>query len=332
MRVGVEVEVGNLPRDMLSSRLRHAVDSRFGWQLHDDGSIRTRNYAIAGTPIIPIQVHDQTITPYGASAVDRYGPEIVSSPLNRDDALEFGEQVAKVLTKMPANPRASIHVHMSGFRTWQHIQNLVLWMYALEAPLYRIGGLGQRHRGELNYQGEPNDYKFCRPLSQPIHLVKGMKKVPLVNMSRIATASTFGEFLFAWGRLDYYWVHNELGHYCPHRLHIVNLASLMRYQTAEVRLWNGVPKYIPDSIAISLRLFDLAEQGPPTFAPMLIGDYKALGHVTSDHISEILGMNIAHLWYERWATPPTTPDRLSHYSSHNELIGGDVPYDCEWAV
>jgi hypothetical protein len=332
MQVGVEIEVGNLSRDLLATRLRHSVDSRFNWQLHDDGSIRTRNYAIAGVPIIPIQVHDQTITPHGASLVDRFGPEIVSGVLSPEDAVEFGEQVAKVLCKMPANPRASIHVHMSGFRTWQHIRNLVLWTYALEAPLYRIGGLGQRHRGELYYQGEPNDYKFCRPLSRPIHLIRGTRKVPLVDMDRIVTASTFGEFLFGWGRLDYFWAHGDLSHYCPHRLHIINLASLLRYQTVEVRLWNGVPKYIPDSVSISMRLFELAEQGAPKFSPMLIDDYKSLNHVTSDHISEILGMNINHLWYDRWAHPPTTIDRLSHYSNHNEIVNGSEALVCEWAM
>lgn len=331
MQVGVEVEIGSLPKDLLHARLKHAVDSRFNWQLHDDGSIRTRNYAIAGVPVIPIQVGEESIVPHGAALVDRFGPEVVSGVLDPEDAVEFGEQVAKVLCKMPANPRASIHVHMSGFHTWEHIKNLVLWTYALEAPLFRIGGLGQRHRGEMQYQGEPNDYKFCRPLSQPIHLIHGQRRVPLVNMQKIASASTFGELLFAWGRLDHFWANGDLGHYCPHRLHIINLASLLRYRTVEVRLWNGVPKYIPDSIAISIRLFQLAEQGPPSFSPMLIGEYKNLSHITSDHISEILGMNVSHLWYDRWAAPPSILDRLSHYQSHNELVTGAVPLDCLWS-
>lgn len=329
MLIGIEVEAGNIAREYLEKRLSSMINSRFGWSLHDDGSIRTHNYIIAEVPIVPIITNGRALYPAGARRFDNYGPEVVSVPLNRDDAFEFCLQLSKVLCKLPPNPRSSIHIHVSGFNGWKHIQNLLAWMYYFEAPLYRIAGLGQRHRGELSYQGESNDYRFCRPLSAPIGLRTADTRVPLINIGKLLTAKTFGEMLYAWGRLDYFWALGELNHYCPHRLHGINLASLLRHRTIEFRLWNGVHKYLSDALQISLRLVDLAADGPPNLdMPMLLGSEPDF---TAEDLSSILKMDVRHLWGSSWPAPVIVPNLMSHYSNHNDLVSSRQGLqECVW--
>ncbi len=318
MLVGVECEVAGLSRQSLHDALSRTVSKSFRWELHDDGSIRRQNYSIANTSIIPISVYGSSYLPIGASPTDRYGPEVVSGPMKRDDILKFCEEVTAALYKIPASPRSSIHVHVSGFKGWQHIKNLILWMYHLEAPMFRISALGGRHRGEMAYDGVPNDYKYCRPLSSPIGICDdGGRAVPLVNMERLIESKSFGELLAAWGRLDFLMANEGLHHYCPHRLHSIQPCNLLNNGTMEFRLWNGVVKYLVDFVYLSIRLFELAKEGPPQFEPMLLGS-KSLTASAGD-ISIILGVDIQHLWGERWCEAPEIPKLLSHYT-HNTVI------------
>lgn len=318
VQIGLEVEAGNISRDSLSALLQQYVDPDLRYQLHDDGSIRTENWEIGGGAIIPITVGRNSYYPVGARTVDRFGPEIVSDPLNREDARRFAIQVSEALFKHPINPRGSIHVHVSGFDNWQHVQNLCAWVYALEAPLFRVSGLGKPHRGGQMYQGRSNDYLYCRPLSAPIHIHhhnSDSRTVPIINTPNLLNAETFGQFLAAWGRLDLFWRNDSsLHHYCPHRQHIINIASLLRHGTVEFRLWNGVYEHVPTALDVSLRIFDMARVGPPA-----AGVHYRLGadhDMTPMEFSRMIDLDVFHVWGKHWPPGVLNPNLFTHYSNH----------------
>lgn len=329
LRVGFEIEVAGLSRRALREKVVPALSSRFHVSLHDDGSIRRSNYEVDRVPIIPITVGTREYLPPGVQEVDRYGPEIVTDPYGKEDILQLAGEIAEALYKVPDNPRASIHVHLSGFNTWQHIQRLLKFFYYYEAPLYRVFALGNRHRGELNYDGVPNDYRYCRPLSKPIHLMDGMKTVPLLDIEKVLGATTFGQMLAAWGRLDWFWNESGLQHYCPHRLHAVNLASLLRHRTVEIRVPNGTARFLQDTVALCIRIFELTtKKVEPHTAPMVLGSKP---DINADQFSQILGMNIAHLWGHYWPKGVINESLLSHYSHHQEVPHlRESCYPCAW--
>jgi len=331
MLAGFEIEVAGLSRDSLRTKIRPAISSQYHIDFHDDGSIRRYNYAINDTPVIPISVNGRDFFPVGAERIDHYGPEIVTRPYDKHGILELAGELGEALCKIPENSRASIHVHVSGFKTWEHIQRLIWFMYTFEAPMFRISALGGRHRGELSYDGNPNDYRYCRPLSNPIHIVTrdGMKRVPLINIDGILDATSFGEMLKYWGRLDYFWNEGGLQHYCPHRLHCINIAPLLRHQTVEFRLFNGVPKYLQDVLALVIRIYELTEDWNYSREPMLLGTTPDF---TANEFSEILGgMDITHLWGNYWPKGVVDTRLLSHYNHHNEVISTSRSvYTCNW--
>lgn len=318
LRVGLEVEFRGVDRDALRSTMRKLNGNRFSIDLHDDGSIRFPSYRIADVPLLAHHIRGRALLPPGAEQMSAYGPEVVTGVLTRQQAIDCSYFLSDLLYKVPETETASIHVHTSGFQDWKHIHNLLLWFYYLEAPLYRLAGLGKSHRGEKN------DYKFCRPLSNSIALRKGREGyVPLIDIGKLITARNFTELLYSWGRMDFYW-HEGIGHYCPHRLHGINIVPLPRIGTVELRIFNGVYRYIADALRISLALYDQAKLGPPpdTMIPMVLGEQP---NFTLAQMNEILGFDVSPaIWGKRWPSGAMNDELLSHYSSYNDAIPNDI--------
>jgi hypothetical protein len=319
--IGLEIEVPGVARSQLQEFVRRYLDSSCVFEISDDGSIRDTNYGFNDQThflsVLPISVGKERILPVGVSALDTRGPEIVTSPYTIETMKVYANQFASALYKIPDTPRASIHGHISEFRDWRHIQNLLRWFYYLEAPLYRLAGFGRRHRGEQRFDGERQDYNYCRPLSNPIGYMKNGRLTPLLDIDKILQADSYAQMLYHWGRLDFWQYDGGLGHYCPHRLHGINIVPLLRQGTVEFRLWNGVYRFLPEVVDIMEALFDLSRDCTVPFStPMVLGGKY---DIDADQVSDILGVKINHIWGKTW--PKGCNGLLqSHYRQHNEAI------------
>lgn len=217
--MGAELEFWGLGRQAVSG-----MESWLKFNVGDDGSVRDTTYTAGSLAVCPQR--DKTGKPIlsvGMRPQSRFGLEVITEPYPYADFLSVARKLAFQTSSIPQNSRTSIHVHVdaSGM-TWTEIRLLLLWVRALEAPIFRMACAGQTHRGSLSYNGELNDHKFARPLSNPIGAVdnKGIQ-VPLINWNALKTAKNASEFIASWGRLDRYWG-NGLEHYMPHRLHMIN--------------------------------------------------------------------------------------------------------------
>lgn len=291
------------------------MESWLRFEVHDDGSIRGSTYRVGEMAIYPQRDPDtdEPILCVGMSPAERIGLEITTSPYPYSEWVTLSQKVAHYFMSIPQTPRTSIHVHvdMAG-EPWTKVRDLLLWVYALEAPLFRMASGGMTHRGERSYAGEANDHRYARPLSDPIGVTWGRSLGPLIRWNDLKNAKTASEFVAAWGRMDYYWSGQvPLSNYCPHRLHMVNLVSLYRRGTFEWRLFDGMYTHLPLLIELVYRMHQLAEQGTPDFDPMLLGSEPG---IDAAWMSELLGMDCEQLWGVRWATGCQVHNRRSHYN------------------
>lgn len=313
--IGLEIELPHVSTN-IQNFLRRVTQCRF--EIHDDGSIRNNNLAVDGVLILPMIVNGRSIVPSGTSPVDRYGLELVTSPYDAPQMLQYAHEFAEVLCKVNDTSRASIHAH-TGQRnkSWRKVQRMCKWFYHLEAPLYRLSGLNRKHRGTQPHNGEEQDYNYCRPLSNSIGLDFGSRRnhLPLIDIQKLFAANTASDFLAAWGRLDIYW--NNLQHWCPHRLHGINIVPMMTQGTVEYRIFNGVYKYLPDVVGIVDALDTLAEQGDPDFEPMLLGSEP---NFTAEDMTRLLNWDVRHLWGWSWPRGCNVVALPSHYREGNMVV------------
>lgn len=314
---GVELEIPNVSRqtfDMLGSSVRYEV--------HDDGSIRDGVYDVCGLNIVP-QRHKKTgapVLPAEAKIVDRTGPEVVTRPYEIATLLDWAKEVKVAFGHLEPTPRASIHVHVDvGSKPWGYIQDLLRWYCWLEEPLYRLSGLGYPHRGQQDYNGNRQDYNYCRPITASIASYWGESHPrPLISVTELLCATTASDMLAAWGRLDVFW--NNLGHYVEHRLHGLNIVPIMRQGTVEWRIWNGVYRHLDMILKLIDRVHDLAETGaPPIYgAPFHLDTHtSALGSRkwTLSTLCDILDLDVGKVWGSVWPDPVRRLDLVSHYNN-----------------
>lgn len=286
------------------------------YDLHDDGSTRTPTYTIGDTiAVIPHTFRDNR--QFVASGVIRnshnYGMELVTRPMTIADALESGglALLSKHLKHIKSTVRTSIHIHIDvANRPWTYVQNAILWAHHLEAVLYRLAAGGRHHRGEYN------DYKFCRPLSNPIGAFWGSnarKARPLILMDKINEAQSMTQLLAAWGRLDHL---SQPSHYIPHRLHMVNLASVLRQGTLEWRLFDALYQHLATFVEIVASVHSLAALGPP---PTICYPLGSAPDLSMRDVSDMLQVDVSRLWGNRWQNMPEGTFIAPHYD------GGRVP-------
>ena len=323
--VGIEVEFYNLGPNALRD-----LDFGIPSNNHDDGSVRDTTYKIVdidGTEqsIFPNFVKGRPIMASGLYQDRNYGLEWVSAPVNYEDLKNPLRHMSELLVTVPQTPRTSIHVHVDIANVpWRKIQNLLNWVYRLEAVLFRLSCGGMKHRGERFYRdkndgGEATytDYRFCRPLSDPIgcYWVSreqiGKKVSPLVLINKMLNANSASEFLAYWGRLDLYAEEQRLPHYCGHRLHMINLASIFRYGTIEWRLFDAIYGKIDKIVDLVIAMHELAYSGAsPDFSPMILGfNYD----MDIYEVNRLLNIDVSSLWGKRWPAGTKTKNRKPHY-------------------
>lgn len=286
------------------------------YDLHDDGSTRTPTYTLDGTiAIIPHTFrNNRQLVPSGVMRnSNNYGMEFVTRPMTIASALELGglDLLSKHLKHIKSTNRTSIHIHIDvANRPWTYVQRTILWAHHLEAVLYRLAAGGRHHRGEYN------DYKFCRPLSNPIGALWGSnvrKARPLILMDKIGEAQTMTKMLAAWGRLDHL---PQPSHYIAHRLHMINLASVLRQGTMEWRLFDALYQHLSTFVEIVASVHSLAALGPPPSEFYPLGSTPDL---SMRDVSDLLQVDVSRLWGSRWQDAPEGTYIAPHYD------GGRMP-------
>jgi hypothetical protein len=311
--MGAELElarIGTLATEPLNSWLN--------FHLHNDGSLRDATYVAGNIPVYPQEDADgRAILSAGMRAQSPYGLEIIINPYTYDELRTKAQKLAMYFGHVPQNPRTSIHIHVDiSQEPWTYIRNVLLWVRALEAPLYRLACAGMEHRGCKRYQGEPNDHKFARPLSAPIGVNWDNGGIsPLIMWNRITNAHTASEFVSAWGRLDTYW-RGGFEHYMPHRLHCINLSSVLRNGTLEWRLFDGLYAYFDVLVDLVYNVHRLAATNQMPDFDFALG---ATPGVDADWMNNLLGMDVSMLWGEQWQKGCLRKSPLSHYPTQPTL-------------
>lgn len=312
MLMGLECEIPHI-----TARTASLVD----WcrvDIHDDGSIRNENYTIDDVAILPMRRRNQLIYPSGVMLTDRFGAEIVTQPYEYEELRAHAVSLASMFGHVPTTPRSSIHVHVDVIdKPWTYVQNLMKWFVALEAPLYRLSALGEEHRGVQWFEDPQHrdrglvqqDHNYARPLTNSIGISNGRRNVPLIDIAKLLTADTASSFVSAWGRLDLYW--GGLPHYCPHRLHAINIVPLLKHHTIEWRMFNGRYRFIPKVLDIVHAMHKLAERPfPDAFPVMPLGSKPKF---TATEMSVLLGVDVYDVWGSAWVPGCREYALASHY-------------------
>jgi hypothetical protein len=320
---GLEIELQGLGRAALSG-----IDF-IRFDVHDDGSVRGPTYTVDGLPIL-FRHNDRStgapIIPSGCGEWrgDSIGLELVTRPYEYEELRGPAQQLADYLGHIPQTPRTSIHIHVDvANKSWRYIQNLIRWCYWLEAPLMRLaaGNSGQVHRGARIYAGEYNDYRYARPLSDPIGLpwvsTGRERESALIVMDRLLAANTASEMVSHWGRMDLYWS-SGISHYVPHRLHMINLVSVQRIGTLEWRLFDAVYSKLPLFIDLVAAIHRVAEDyslRPEDVhpVPVLLNDADSHAGFSIQRLSAMLDLDLEPLWGKVWMPGTRQKLRRSHY-------------------
>lgn len=315
--VGLEVEVQGLP----STALRGIDYLRFS--VHNDGSMRGETYCVDGLPLMLTHTDSigRRIIPSGVAdwRAEVIGLELVTRPYKYSQLIPLAKRLADDLAHIPQTDRASIHIHVDvANRSWRYIQRVLKWAFWLEAPIFRIGAAGFRrgHRGSrIDQDGTNNDYRFCRPMSNPIgiQVSGGSRWHPLINAHGLIAATRPQDMLASWGRLDWLW--GDIPHYIPHRLHFVNLVSVGRLGTLEWRVFDGVYSAIPTFLQVVMAIHDLALRGVEPEEhfpqPLLLGGVYDL---TKEDLERVLKVDLGKVWGKNWQPAPVVIHRSSHYA------------------
>jgi len=298
----------------------NATDGLKPWlrfHLHNDGSVRDHTYLAGTLPVIPQETErGAPILSAGMKQQQPYGLEIITEPYTFEEFRPISQKLAYFFSTTPQNPRTSIHVHVdANNESWKDVQHLCIWFKALEAIIYRVACGGALHRGCRSYQGSPNDHKFARPLSAPIGVQWGSKVGPLVRWPDLVAATSASEFVAAWGRLDQYWS-SGLEHYMPHRLHGLNIASILRTGTIEWRVFDGLYQYFDILVDFVYHVHQLAAKRQLPDFDFVLGSAPK---VDVDWVNNLLDMDVSQLWGENWQKGCAQQNLLSHYPSQPVL-------------
>jgi hypothetical protein len=324
--IGIELEF-----DGLAGGANKILSDRFGNKEFDDRSVRGDTFVADGVPIVPMvrnrKGYDRYIVPSGVGPSRAVGLESITKPMSEAEAYEFAEYVSIMFGHVPQTARSSIHIHMDvAGKSWRFVQNMLKICYLLEAPLYKLasGGVGKIHRGSrVNHDdGQYNDYRFVRPISNGIGVYFDSTLAPLVDPEALFSANSASAFIAAWGRLDYVMNDAEMrnSHYLPHRLHGFNLHSVLRQGTFEFRLFDAVYAKLPSMLDLVLAIYRNAESGKmPDCGHLPLGSKPY--DITATWLSDYFGFDVGRLWSisDPWPEP-TRQVRLNHYHDRSPLF------------
>lgn len=297
---GLEIEVPNFV-----SNVRNPVIDGVSFTIHDDGSLRMSNPTLGGLSVPPVRTRKGVIYPIGARHTN-IGTELVSRPTPLNQLMDALPGVKHLLRKAAYSNLASIHIHVDHRNVpFRDIQRVLTNFIYLERLIFLVSAGGKQHRGE----SMDNDYRFCRPLTAPIHYMRGETYYPVVDYKGVIRAKNATELCNAWGR----WNHN-LPHYIPHRLHGISIASL-RQGTLEWRVFNATYDKLDSFVRLvdSVHSFSDSDGLVPEkyrrsfhdYRPLPIEDYESM---LQTHLPPI---------NEKSCSMIKIPNRIHHYSNTN---------------
>lgn len=307
--VGLEVEFEGIPREGFGN-----FNSGIRFTAHDDGSTRGPTFVLQGTdiPVILQQQNNMAIICSGIAPARNYGMELVSDVHTLGHVKKHIRKFVQHVRHIEKTPKTSIHLHVDiADRPWIYVKNTILWAHHLEAVLFRLSAGGDEHRGSQN------NYKFCRPLSDPIGAYIGgmnVKHGPLIDWKKFVQSQSLTEMLASWGRLDWHCAMDNLPHYIGHRLHLVNLIASVRQGTLEWRMFDALYGNLELFIRVIEGVHKLGAQGPPDNR---IRQYS-LGEdpdIECAEVSELLSVDVAPIWGYKWQSKPTSKWPEPHYGA-----------------
>jgi hypothetical protein len=133
----------------------------------------------------------------------------------------------------------------------------------------------------------------------------------LINWKELVAAKNATDFVASWGRLDLYWREGAFEHYWPHRLHMINLASILRQGTIEWRIFDGMYEYVDRFVELVYRIHALSEKGEPDFQ----FDLGSTPDIDAKWVSDLLEMDVSDLWGNNWQAACVHTAPRSHYAN-----------------
>lgn len=238
--VGIEFEYTDIPQ---KNRILSRVARNFGWQIVHDASIESPSFCIDNVFLLDSLTFDKNVNSLIRKAT--IGGELVSPVLNTSSNSWLKQLSAliytlKLLGERSRTSRGSIHIHVNAphdnTRKGRHYLKLLKSLFALalftEGFFYKIGGLGQEHRGRNA------DYIYYRWLTKngPPVVNSDGNSYRLLNSEQILASSGCREFYIKFGDI---W--GAEGRYHPSRYLWINFYNMVHFDDTphlEFRVFN----------------------------------------------------------------------------------------------
>lgn len=351
LSVGIEVELRGEHVNAVPRMIRRMTTT------FDDRSVRTKTYLVTTThgvcSLIPCTAELEDLLSNHrvlASCIENtrcvntttYGTELITGVLPDYQARIFMQMIASYYGDYPYTPEASIHIHVDmRNQPWVEVYKVILLFYAYEQGIYHMACASTIHRGEqqrrrFNAQPVVDDYRYCRPVSVPIRIRYATRDdeeitIPLINTELLLEARTASDLCAAWGMLANF----QRSHYCPHRLHGINLASVLRQGSLEWRVFDAHYKHAPAFLDLVLAFHkaaqamsveearELAYRGFPMSCLRESGSHRKV--MTKDDLTELF-LPSENPWIdELWRGPVKlrgvqNENLLSHYDTQASWV------------
>jgi hypothetical protein len=234
-KIGLELECSFLTREHTMEALQaHELLGYLG-EVHRDASVET--------PVFSLGEHN-IICPPGSLLSSQLrrrtlGSEIVTRPLSREETTAFISKVSMMLQKLGEDftPRTSIHVHIGFPNSLVCLKRALKVGLLVEPYFYRLAGLGNRFRGEINSS------IYCRPLARGPCVQSAASGNWYVLKPEVGlTATNPFDFWKGFG-IPYREGTTDYGRYIPARYFAFNLYSTLLRGTLEYRFFNMTSRY-----------------------------------------------------------------------------------------
>lgn len=228
--IGVEIEVATLSTRDANTLIHNAGLSDFMGRVTRDASVETpANQTFITENMSILSPSGRGGSKYFLTRGTTLGCELVSKPLGKTELPVFLEKMIRALIKEgeTVSPRTSIHLHIGFPNSLPLNRNILALGFKLEPLFYRLAGLGNPYRGEIN------NSIYSRPLvlGHCIPATDGKWYVP--DLKKALSAKTLDEFWRIYGVYT-----REPERYVPARYYAWNVYSILLRETIEFRYFN----------------------------------------------------------------------------------------------
>lgn len=244
--IGAEIEGGSLNRDVVTKMVGDLLSRGVISIVTRDASVESTVCPIS--PKVNLFLGSKFLRESSVSDLTAnqsvIGYEIVTAPLRRTEIQDSITVILNRLTKAGEifSPRASIHVHIGFPYGTMFLKNIVRMGLKVEPLLYKIAGMGNIYRGQINKSA------YARPFASPPAIRDARNNKYLVlSPERALEAAGDDEFwrYFAWNL-------GQTDRYVPLRYFGINVYSVAMRGTLEFRHFNFTPSHSKINSTIEL--------------------------------------------------------------------------------